>query len=222
MSRVLGGLTAEQINSDYALTQIQKLQTQTDDVTVNSQYFQYDNTLDNANIGRNTIDENASESIIIGRDNEIIGTAPIIGDNNNNIIIGDRNTINGKQNIVIGSFNVLDDVQQDNFSNYNLLITKNLTLLNIPDGTEDVIILSPYPLNVANRVIPSGSMIFGNNTNPSSQPLLQFGGPNLNDVLPTAPLVGNPDAYIRIRYKNANYKIPVWNDNDAPNPPPPE
>ena len=217
MSKALAGISDAQIATNYTFSQIKKLQEQTDAINVNAPYFQFDPANDVTNIGRNNNIVGAPlDSVIIGQDNTLAAEA------GNVILIGDENSIKGNDNIIIGDQNAFyDGAAAAETREGNIIFSKGLTRALLPDATNNTIIVAPTGITPNGaEPIPSGSIIFGNGTTPSTQPKLQFGGANLIAALngEALPNAGVPNAYIRIRYKNANYKIPVWDDDDDLNP----
>ena len=215
MSNVLSGLTDEQIKSSYTLSTINKMEDNMNDTTdnlqtqINEQYIEVDEDFDNIYFGPNIVH------------------APGSATTDANICIGfNASTAIGIQNVVINSqiAGAIDGVYiaGEDIKNCNRNILIGPTSVNppthFPTGTNDVIIIGAEGPTNLNNNIPSGSIMIGTSMEQSTQPKFQIGGDNLINALAGGVLPGNPDAYIRIRYKNANYKIPVFTDNDNPNP----
>lgn len=198
MSRVLGGLSNEQINSNYTFKQIYILNEQIDDLTNDVITTTYTNQATQTLItdGNNNIYDNDAEDkiIIYGHNNEadpntgacvIVGTENVLTNADSSIAIGHRNTnANGETSIIIGLDNNMD--ASPNSINIgintdltdapnNVIIGNNLQVKG--DHPNRIIIsdtqLEPsIPLLVADVV--EGSIVFGGGNTPSELPKIQF------------------------------------------------
>jgi hypothetical protein len=136
-------------------------------------------------IGINNTMNTSADCISIGFDSSIQG--------NINLVIGSANDVVGNNNILIG-----DDIF---FTHSNMSNNTIISIGQIP--------AVPAPAN--------GSLIFGGSTGSNNPPAadarIQFLSNNLVAAGAGAAFPGSYDAYIPIRYRGANYRIPVLNDS---------
>jgi hypothetical protein len=188
MSKALSGLSQKTIDSNFTLTQLQLLQNQID--------------------GQETEIENDNGALVYDAPNQNlqVGTENIPYEpptDRFNITVGSANKVKGTDNVVIGNENfVFSTVGGQPYN--NIIINMDMPQ-SVMAGKHDVIFLGTQQqlLPIANN-----SIILGNCT-PSNTNKFQLGGC-------TAVIAGGAfvtcDHYIRIRYNNANYCIPVIND----------
>ena len=232
-NNVVAGLTDSQKNSTLELNAINKLQNQVNINEGDSQYFQFHDDVDITEIGNQyEISELGEDSFVAGQDIKMPSSANF--QSNNNIFLGDEIEIQGSYNIVLA-----DDVKSYNPANpddhidWNLIFSSGLTKANLPNLSTGIIMISPGGFT-DNGIIPSGSIILGagaigpvtNPITPSEQPKLQFGGGNLLSKVSDADNGGFDTSitaateFIRIRYKDENYTLALYPDDNADNPNP--
>lgn len=206
------GLTTEQKRGSYIVSAVDTLQSQVNDVETQvnglTPYFDYDATLDDLKIGDKLYKPTGQANEV---NDMLIGTNLSIGLGNSNTIIGNNILMATVTNGAIAPA----DIAKETVGNF--IVSKTLHPQYFASGANQLIIIAPLGLTppVPGDTIPANSIILGQ-CQPSKQHKFQLGG--LIPPLAGGPLPGNPDGYIRIRYNNNDFKIPVFADNDDPNP----
>lgn len=228
---VFQDLSASQINQNYELAKVKKLQDAIN-TTVTEAFVVEGPQYDNIKVGRNINLVSSAlnqDNVVIGNDITCTGeNGVIIGDGvynagNNNTVVGADCVCTGSLNRVFGMDNqctVPAPIGADPAN--NIIIGGPIAPDNLLQGIDgggnnvggqNILFIGTQPTAGGNEKIFNGSICLtaGGGFVPADDNRLQIGGDGVPDVDAGAAFpAANPEAYLKIYYKNVKYRIPMY------------